>query len=187
MDRHSNERSSNPLSPELESFQPGSRPERRLRRRLSLKDEFLLAFLPTATVLGVLWFVGVFSEQRILFASLAASAFLIYLDPEHGTNQVRTLATAQVSAAVLGWGAYVLLGPGALSGGVSMVLAITVMILLDAVHPPAVSTSLSFAFRAGHQTNLVLFLMAVAMVALLVILERYALWLLGRFHRRRSD
>jgi CBS-domain-containing membrane protein len=175
------------LSPDLTSFEPGTRRERRLRRRLGLKDEFLLAFLPTVTVLGVLWFVGVFSEQRILFASLAASAFLIYLDPEHGANQVRTLATAQVSAAVLGWGMYALLGPGPLSGGAAMVLTITVMILLDAVHPPAVSTSLSFAFRAGDQTNLVLFLMAVAMVAILVVLERYALWLLARFHRRRAE
>lgn len=175
------------MPPELESVEPGTRRERRLRKRLRLKDEFLLAFLPTATVLGVLGFVGVFSEQKILFASLAASAFLIYLDPEHGTNQVRTLATAQISAALLGWGGYAVLGPGALSGGAAMVLTIAVMILLDSVHPPAVSTSLSFAFRAGDQTNLVLFLMAVAMTAVLVVIEKYALWLLARRHKRSED
>jgi CBS-domain-containing membrane protein len=174
------------VSPKLQSIEPGAHRERRLRQRLGLADEFLLAFLPTVTVLGVLWFVGVFSEQRVLFASLASSAFLIYLDPEHGTNQVRTLASAQVTAALLGWGAYALLGPGTIAGGAAMVLTIVAMILLDAVHPPAVSTSLSFAFRAGDQSDLVLFLLAVAMVAVLVILERYALWLLRRLRRRHS-
>jgi hypothetical protein len=32
-----------------------------------------------------------------------------------------------------------------------MVLTIVVLILWDAVHPPAVSTALSFAFRAGSE------------------------------------
>ncbi len=37
-----------------------------------------------------------------------------------------------------------------------MVATIVVMILLDAMHPPAVATSLSFALRAGNENNLVL-------------------------------
>lgn len=49
---------------------------------------------------------------------------------------------------------------------------IVLMILLDAVHPPAVATSLSFAFRAGNEKNLVVFGLAVAITAMLVVIER---------------
>jgi CBS-domain-containing membrane protein len=133
-------------------------------------------------VLAVFLMVESFSRQRFLFASLAASAFLIYLDPEHGTNRIRTLMIAQLSAAVLGLLTYMSLGPGYLSGAAAMIITIVLMILLDALHPPAVSTSLIFAFRAGHETNLFLFALAVAMTAGLVLLERSALWLFTR-HR----
>lgn len=75
--------------------------KRLARQRLRLRDEFLLAFLPTLTVLAVLLFVETLTRQRFLFATLAASAFLIYLDPEHGTNQIRTLVISQITAAVL--------------------------------------------------------------------------------------
>jgi hypothetical protein len=62
-----------------------------------------------------------------------------------------------------------------------MLVTISLMILLDRVHPPAVSTSLIFAFRAGDETNLMLFALAVGMTALLVILERFILWQLARY------
>lgn len=49
-----------------------------------------------------------------------------------------------------------------------MVAAILPMILADAVHPPAVSTALSFALRAGDESNVALFGVAVGITALLV-------------------
>jgi hypothetical protein len=55
-----------------------------LRQRLDLKGELALAAAPTLIVLIVLAFVEVLSRQRLLFASLASGAFLIYLDPQHG-------------------------------------------------------------------------------------------------------
>jgi hypothetical protein len=69
------------------------RPFRKLSegRRMNLKDEFVLALLPTVTVLAVLGFFETMGRQRILFSSLASSAFLIYLDPFHAANEVRTL------------------------------------------------------------------------------------------------
>ena len=155
-----------------------------IRNRLGLKGEFALAAAPTTTILIVMAFVEVLSRQRLLFASLASSAFLIYLDPQHGTNTVRTLIISQSMAAILGWIVYLLLGSGFLSGGIAMVLTIVLMIALDAVHPPAVSTSLSFALRAGNENNLVLFGLAVGMTAALVGLERSALWVLARYSRR---
>ncbi|MBE9182490.1 HPP family protein [Oculatella sp. LEGE 06141] len=169
------------MSQNRSSLTPIQGANRSLRRRLNLKGEFALATGPTIIVLGVLAFVEVLSRQRLLFASLASSAFLIYLDPQHGTNTVRTLVIAQMMAAVIGLITYLTFGSGYLSGGVAMVTTIVLMILLDVVHPPAVSTSLSFALRAGNENNLVLFGLAVGITALLVGVERVALWILARY------
>lgn len=166
-----------------ESLEPGGRAERAQRRRIGLQGEFALALLPTVTVLVVLGAVQALTRQKLLFASLASSAFLIYLDPEHGTNSARTLILAQTLAALLGWAAFSLLGPGFWAGGVAMVAVIALMILLDAVHPPAVSTALSFALKAGSDSNLLLFGLALGITVVLVGLERAALWILARYSR----
>ncbi len=163
-----------------QSLAPGPKESRSLRRRLGLRGEIVLAALPTATVLLVLGLVEVLTEQRLLFASLASSAFLIYLDPEHGMNAVGTLVIAQLLAAVVGFSTFLLLGNGYLSGGTAIVLTIVGMIVLDRVHPPAVSTSLSFAFRANDASNLLLFALAVVITAVLAMCERFSLWLLRR-------
>ncbi|MBV0882026.1 HPP family protein [Noviherbaspirillum sp. L7-7A] len=153
------------------------------RKRIGLKGELLLAFMPMATVLLVLALVEALSNQRLLFASLASSAFLIYLDPEHAVNQVRTLLLAQIGSAAIGLACYQLLGPGYLSGGLAMVLAIGLMIISDAMHPPAVSSALSFGLRSGDASNLLLFCMAAGVTALLVVMQRMALWTLERVTR----
>ncbi len=101
---------------------------------MDLRGELLLAAAPTALVLSVLALVEVLSRQRLLFASLASSAFLIYLDPQHGTNTVRTLIISQMMAATIGLISYLVLGSGYLSGGIAMVLTIVLTILLDVVH-----------------------------------------------------
>jgi len=172
------------MSQKRSSLKPMQGANRALRSKLSLQGEFVLALAPTVMVLGVLGLVEVLSRQRLLFASLASSAFLIYLDPQHGTNTVRTLLISQSMAATLGLLTYLTLGPGYLSGGSAMVATIALMILLDVVHPPAVATSLSFAFRAGNEKNLVLFGLAVAITAMLVVIERITLWLLARYSDR---
>lgn len=59
-------------------------------------------------------------------------------------------------AAGIGLVTYLIFGPGYISGGSAMVLTIALMILLDVVHPPAVSTSLGFALRTGNTSNLAL-------------------------------
>lgn len=119
-----------------------------------------------------------------MFASLASSAFLIYLDPQHGTNSIRTLALSQVMAASIGLVMYLLLGPGYASGGLAMVVTIVLMIVVDVVHPPAVATSISFAFRAGNESNLLLFVMALSIIVGLVLLQRGLMWLLTRLQKK---
>lgn len=173
------------MDEEKDSLKPikgASRPD---RARLPLQGELLLALAPTLTVLIVFALVEVLSRQRLLFASLASSAFLIYLDPQHGTNSVRTLAFSQLIAASIGFGSFFMLGPGYVSGGVAMILTIIIMIVADVVHPPAVSTSLSFAFRAGDENNLVLFGLALGIIVLLVVLQRGLTWLVVRLQSHR--
>ncbi|MEW5929385.1 MAG: HPP family protein [Gemmatimonadota bacterium] len=174
------------MAEQMGSLEPGGHTGRAIRRRLSLRAELVLALLPTAMVLGVLAFVEALSHQRLLFASLASSAFLIYLDPQHGTNSLRTLTVSHLVAALLGWGLYVALGPGYLSAGSAMVATITLMIVLDVVHPPAVSTAMSFALRAGDADNLLLFGLSLGIIAALVVLERAAVWMLARHQAREA-
>jgi CBS-domain-containing membrane protein len=100
---------------------------------------------------------------------------------QHGTNTMRTLVISQTLAATVGFLTYSAFGPGYMAGGSAMVTTIVAMILLDAVHPPAVATSLTFAFRAGAEKSVVLFGLALGIVVVLVLLERVALWLLARF------
>ncbi len=153
---------------------------RERRWRIGLKGELLLALMPTATVLAVLALVEVLSSQRLLFASLASSAFLIYLDPANAVNSVRTLVGSQMAAAGIGLATFLVFGPGYLSGGTAMVATIVLMIVFDIMHPPAVSTALGFALRAGDQSNLMLFGLAVGVTAVLVLLQRAATWLIAR-------
>ncbi|WP_445316324.1 HPP family protein [Microcoleus vaginatus] len=89
-----------------------------------------MALLATARVLTVLALVEVMSRQRLLFASLASSSFLIYLDPLHRTNAVRTLVTSHMMAATMGWLTYLIVGPGYPSAGTAMVITIVLRILL---------------------------------------------------------
>lgn len=170
--------------PHLQSLEPSPGAARRVRRRLGVRGELVLVALPTVTVLGVLGLVEALSEQRLLFASLASSAFLIYLDPEHGMNTVRSLLVSQLGAALVGWLTFSLFGSGYVAGGVAMVLTILLMIVVDAMHPPAVSTAMSFALRAGDASNLLLFLLALVITCFLALLQRSALWLLARLRPR---
>lgn len=157
------------------------------RRRLGIKQELLLVLAPTLTVLLVLALVEELSNQRLLFASLASSAFLIYLDPGHSVNQVRTLGLSQLGAAVIGFLSFVLLGPGYLSAGTAMIVAILGMVLLDVVHPPAVSTALSFGLKAGEENNLAIFALALGITVALIGLQRFTLYAVAHFDRNHPS
>ncbi len=172
------------MNQNFSSLKPLEGANRSLRSRLDLKCELALATAPTVLILTVLALVEVLSRQHLLFASLASSAFLIYLDPQHGTNTARTLVLSQMMAATIGLIMCSIFGSGYISGGIAMSITIVLMIVLDVVHPPAVSTSLSFALRAGNESNLVLFGLAVGITASLVGLERFALWILAKHHQR---
>ena len=71
------------------------------------------------------------------------------------------------------------LGAGYQAAGICMVVTIYLMIVLDAVHPPAVATALSFAFRSNDAGTLALLALAVAVVAIVVFLHRAVLYVLS--------
>jgi len=156
-------------------------PRRGLKqRRLSVRDELLLALLPTATVLPMLGVADAFGGHHLLYASLASSAFLIYLDPEHEMSGVRSLIISQITAAGVGWMMWLLLGGGYAAAASAIPIAILLMILFNAVHPPAVSTALAFAMHLDPRGSVVFFAIGVGITAVLVLLQRVVLSFLQR-------
>jgi CBS-domain-containing membrane protein len=168
----------------VEDVTAGAVQGRHSARRAGLVSELLLAVPPTLTVLAALWLTETLIHRRVVFAALAASAFLIYRDPKHQMNDVRVMVTAHLCGAALGLGAELLLGPSYPAGAVAMVATILTLIVLDAVHPPAIATSLGFAILPSQGGVLGVFLLALALVAVLVVLQRLALRTLRSVERR---
>jgi CBS-domain-containing membrane protein len=158
----------------VKTAQPGLK-----QRRLSVRDQLLLALLPTATVLPMLGVIEVFGRHHLLCASLASSAFLIYQGPRNEMNSVHAVVVSQMTAAGVGWLMWLLLGAGYAAAASAIPLAILLMILLKAVHPPAVSTALAFAMQLDPGGSFLLFALAVGFTALLVVLQRAVSWLIG--------
>lgn len=156
------------------------------RRPFTLREELVLATLPTATMLLVLLVVEQLADQRLLFASLASSAFLIYVDPGHVMNRVRTLVLAHGSAATIGVSVDLLFGTGYGPAAISMTAAILVTLACRAVHPPAISTALTFAFRPGEADKWAIFMAALAIIAMLVVLQPLTARLLARVISKRQ-
>ena len=156
------------------------------RRPFTFGEEVVLALLPTATVLAVLSLVEALAEQRILFASLASSAFLIYADPGHTINRVRTLVLAHGAAATIGAVIDYFLGTGYGPAALSMSLTILLTLALRAVHPPAIGTALTFAFRPGNADKWGLFMAAVGIIAVLAVLQPITARILAIIVRRRE-
>jgi CBS-domain-containing membrane protein len=152
-------------------------------RRGGIKGELALAIPPTLVVIGVIFLIEGVTKQKLLFASLAASAFLIYYDPMNRINSVRVMVVAQLLGFIFGFGAAMALGPGYVAGAIAMAATIVSLILLDIVHPPAVSTALGFAFVSTKDKALLIFLVALILIAALVLLQRTAIATLGWIER----
>ncbi len=150
------------------------------KRHLGWKGELVLLIPPVVVILAVLGFLDVVTRQRVLYASLAASALTIYQAPTHRSNGPRRVLAAHLTGIVAGLASDAMLAHTYLAAGTAMVATIALMVSLDYLHPPAVGTSLTFAFRTAEERTLDLFLMALGVTAALVVLERAMLWLLPR-------
>lgn len=153
------------------------------RLRLPLRDEVILAVLPTLTVLLVLWVGDVLTSRPVLLSALASSAFLIYVDPMLATNRLSVLTFSHLTGALAGIGAEWLLGYSVGAAGLAVGITIVIMIVANIMHPPAIGTSLSFAFHSGLDAHITLFLIALGMIAMLGILQRVMQYLLLRLMR----
>lgn len=154
------------------------------RKHIGLKGELLLAALPTAMVLIVIWLLDMAANRQVLFASLASSAFLIYRDPNHPMNSIRTLVLSHTGAALIGFGVFQLLGPGYSAAGLAMMVSILAMVVFDVVHPPAIGTTLNFAFRAPDDDALVLFELSLLIIVVLALISTATVHLFRRLVRR---
>lgn len=149
-------------------------------RRGGLIGELTLALPPTLVVLGSLFLIEAAQHQRVLFASLASSAFLIYREPLHPMNGVRVMLLAHLVGATVGIGAPTLLGAGYRASAVAMI--ITIVVLTSAISStPAISTALGFAFSDQQRSASGLFVSAVLLVAALVFRQRAAVWGVRQF------
>jgi CBS-domain-containing membrane protein len=141
-----------------------------MRSRYDLKTEAKLALMPTITIGVILLLMSRYANGQLFFTSLASSAFLVYLDPKHPFNSLATLFIAQIAAALIGIGGMQLIGPGYAAALLAMAGIIIFMLVFDVMHPPAVSTALSFAFISGRV--LPLFFICLCLLTFLIILQK---------------
>lgn len=158
-----------------------------MRIRYTLQTELWLILLPTVSTLAVVMLLNAVSRQEILFTSLASSAFLIYVDPLHEVNSVRTLLMAQISAALIGYCSFLVAGGHYLSIALAMVGTIVFMLLVHALHPPALSTALVFSWYASHKNSIGLFIAAILILVLLVVIQQLSVWLIKKEKRKSSS
>ncbi len=156
------------------------------RRRRTIRNDLILAALPALTIVGALAFFDALVKQRLLFSSLAASAFLVWVEPRHPMNAVRTVLLSQLVAALDGALAFTLFGNGLAASGAATAMTAMAMIALDAVHPPAISTTFGFAMRAGRTPVGILFALVAVVTGLIIVLHQAAEFILNRIDGRSS-
>ena len=137
----------------------------------TLKSRLTLAIFPIIVVLAVLA-VEYFSRQQILFTSLVSSVFLIYTKPDDAMNDTSVIIRSQVLAALIGYGCYALLGTTYWDAFIAVILCSVALVLLRTMHPPAIATSLIFAFRVHSVSNLELFGLLLVLIAILVVMKQ---------------
>lgn len=151
---------------------------------MGIRGELLLAVPATITVLVALYITRGLTNDRILFASLAASAFLVYSDPGHRMNRVRVMLAAQIIGCLVGVLTSLLLGPGYAAAALGMVVTILILIGLEIMHPPAISTVFGFAFVRLQGHVVPTFLLALLIIASLAVLQPLATRILRHIEAR---
>lgn len=139
-----------------------------------LLGELALALPPTGTLVLALFTTHELTHNPVLFTSLASSAFLIYRDPTHRMNSVRIMSIAQATGAICGIIATLLLGHGYLTVAAAVLATIIILVPLNAVHPPGISTAMGFALLPPHDGLVISFAIAVGLIVILAVLQQAA-------------
>ena len=107
------------------------------------------------------------AHTRVLFAPLAASAFLIYNAPQERSNDARVIVASQLIGAAFGLGVAAFGHPGYASEATAMLLTISALISFDLLHAPAVPTALIFADAPVVLDNVAFFAIDLAILVAL--------------------
>ncbi len=150
-----------------------------MRSRDSFAQALLRATPPTITVLAMTAVVQFGAHTRVLFAPLAASAFLIYHAPHERSNHVGVIVISQLVGAACGLGVAAFGHPGYVSEAIAMLLTISALISFDLLHAPAVPTALIFADAPVAFDNVAFFAIDLAILA--------ALWFAQQAIRRHRQ
>lgn len=100
----------------------------------------LLGGLGVAIAVGLISLIDSLSVQVWLIGSFGSSAAMIFGFPDSAFVQPRNVIVGHVSAAAVGWLCTYAFGPTWWSVAIGCGLALTVMMLLHAAHPPATGT-----------------------------------------------
>jgi hypothetical protein len=106
------------------------------------------------------------AHAHIVFAPLAASAFLISRTPFERSNSIGVVASSQFVGAAAGTAAS-MIARGYAAEALAMIATISILIALDWVHAPAIPTALICADEPMHVERFAFFAAALSILGLL--------------------
>jgi CBS-domain-containing membrane protein len=131
------------------------------------------------TILIVMFLFSPLLDNPVVFASFAASVFILFIHPHSEMASPKNLVGGHMIAAFLGFG-LASVAPAHLlpiSGAFAVGLASLLMVLLKLEHAPAAATALSFSYNFSGISSYESFLVVLVMIASLAVIK--ILWLFG--------
>jgi CBS-domain-containing membrane protein len=132
----------------------------------------LLAGVGSAIVIGILGYLSEISTFIMLVAPFGASCVLMFGMPSSPVSQPVNVVAGRVLAATIGLILHFLLPASFVAEGLSVGLAVSGMMLLRIIHPPAGATAL-VAYLTATSWWFILFPMAVGSIALVLVAAIY--------------
>ncbi|WP_426119501.1 HPP family protein [Kocuria sp. LHG3120] len=145
-------------------------PPERMRRSDPEADWKRVAMVGAATVITVVLMIVVVEQiarQAVLVTSLAASTFLLYYQPLHRMNRFVPVVGGHLIAAGVGFLSDKFIPGGTLAPAVAITVTVAALAGLRIIHPPAVSTSVVFAYRPHEVSALLTFSLTLVVVVAL--------------------
>lgn len=136
-------------------------------------EHFTPSIIAAAVVAAVMAFMKLTISNVILFSSIAASAFILTHSKSHHLIKLRTTLIAYIIAMITSGLLFVLNNILPIHQSIRLFLAIfltgIIMYLANAVHPPAVSASLSFILLETTYFSGVLSLFIAILILLILV------------------
>lgn len=147
--------------------------------KISVKDA-LFSGVGALICIGLIAFITYGLGGGLLFASLGASAVLVFAAPQAPLSQPRNVLVGHVLAAAVGVLVFACIGLSWMSLALGIGCTVALMVLTKSVHPPAGATVL-ITILGGHGPLFILYPVAVS--ALIVIVTG---WLYNNLSKNRT-